>query len=540
MEEHRVGIFGCGGEPALEKRTERDATDVFFEGGGEAQADGAEARHEPGIAEGGGRQRGGGGGRWTGPHPVFEIVDGRRTQRHERGASGTPAVGGDEAEIEAFGGGGGEARFEDERGGLEDEGLAFGEHDGLAGGARAENIRRGLGGEGLAQGGWLEAGAGFGGEGEGEGGLGSREVLEVDGTGGGEGHEPFLRRRAPRLAGAGAHLDEQTALGAHAGAQASELDGGGMGAGGGAGVVGGGECALPRGEIVLEEVFRDGRAGGGGVGEGTENFRDGVAGEFVVVGDVLPECPGIGGGGRVIPPAGVGRCVERGAAGRRMFKAMTQQGTRIERAVGLGKFGEERGEVFQLGALGGGEGPAEFRGEHGRPLLAERFLFGRRCECGRRDGRDRGQRNRGFGVGIGCGGVVGGGGEPSESGGVDVFAVGRAFAGTTGGPLPARKEEGDEEFFFIGDVGFNVVVGIAAQSRDLAGFVAARAPFADRLFKRAQPRAECGERLGRLGTADDLMARFGGHDGSERGRRGPKTARNETNRRTRARARSTD
>lgn len=142
--------------------------------------------------------------------------------------------------------------------------------------------------------------------------------------------------------------------------------------------------ALPRGEIVLEEVFRDGRARGGGVGEGTENFREGVAGEFVVVGDVLPECPGIGGGGRVIPPAGVGGRVERGAAGRRMFKAMTQQGTRIERAVGLGKFGVERGEIFQLGALGGGEGPAEFCGEHGRPLLAERFLFGRRCECDRR------------------------------------------------------------------------------------------------------------------------------------------------------------
>ena len=370
---------------------------------------------------------------------MFEIVDGRWTQCHERGAGGAPAVGGDEAEIEAFGGGGGEVGFEDERGGLEDEGLAFGEHDGLAGGAGAENIRGGLGGEGLAQRWWLEAGAGFGGEGEGEGGLGSREVLEVDGTRGGEGNEPFLRRRAPRLAGAGAHFDEQTALGAHAGAEAGELDGGGMGAGGGAGVVGGGECALPRGEIVLEEVFCDGRAGGGGVGEGTENFREGMAGEFVVVGDVLPECPRIGGGGRVIPPAGVGGRVERGAAGRRMFKAMTQQGTRIERAVGLGKFGEERGEVFQLGALGGGEGPAEFRGEHGRPLLAERFLFGRWCECDRRwDRGDGGQRNRGLGVGIGCGGFVGGGGEPSESGGVDVFAVGRAFAGTTGGPLPAR------------------------------------------------------------------------------------------------------
>ena len=128
---------------------------------------------------------------------MFEIVDGRWTQCHERGAGGAPAVGGDEAEIEAFGGGGGEVGFEDERGGLEDEGLAFGEHDGLAGGAGAENIRGGLGGEGLAQRWWLEAGAGFGGEGEGEGGLGSREVLEVDGTGGGEGNEPFLRRRAP-------------------------------------------------------------------------------------------------------------------------------------------------------------------------------------------------------------------------------------------------------------------------------------------------------------------------------------------------------
>ena len=295
-----------------------------------------------------------------------------------------------------------------------------------------------------------------------------------------------------------------------------------MGAGGCGGIVGGGESALPGGEIVLEEVFLNRGAGRGGVGQRPENVGDRAAGEFVVVGDILPKGPRVGGGGGVVPPAGKGGGVERGAARGRVFEAVTEQRARVKGAVGLRELGEEGGEVFEEETLGGGELAAEFRGEDGRPVLAEGNFFGRgRGGVGGRRGR-RGEGregDRGFRVRIGRRDVLRGGGEPREGGGVDVHAVGAAVAGAAGRPFAAGEEEGDEEFFLIGDVGLDVVVGVAAEGGDLTGLVAGGAALADRFVERAHPRAQGREGLRRFHATDDLVARFGGHGNEERGRR---------------------
>jgi len=167
-----------GREPAFEVGAEEDAADVLLEFAREAEAGGAEARHEFRVAERGGGKRGVGRGRGAAPDLLFEKVERLGARGEKAGARGVATVGRGEAEFEAVGGVGGRAGVEEKRFGLDEERRSVGEDEGIARGAGAEKCGGDFGGKRLAGAGGVEAGADLGGERETEGGFGRREVFE--------------------------------------------------------------------------------------------------------------------------------------------------------------------------------------------------------------------------------------------------------------------------------------------------------------------------------------------------------------------------
>ena len=102
----RIRILGRGREPALEQGAERDAADVALQLRGQAQAGGAEARHQPRVAERGGGQRRLGHGRRAAPGAVLEEVERLGLERDEHGARGGAAIGRHEPQLQPIAGGG--------------------------------------------------------------------------------------------------------------------------------------------------------------------------------------------------------------------------------------------------------------------------------------------------------------------------------------------------------------------------------------------------------------------------------------------------
>ena len=484
-EAERVGIVGCGGEPALEHGAKRDAANVAFQLGWQTETGGAEARHQPRIAERGGGQRRIGRGRRATPGPVFEKVERLGLERDEHGARGGTTVGRHEAQFEPIARGGGDGRLKREGVGLDGEWLPIRQHDRVARGAGAEEVGRGVERQGLAQRGGLERRAAFRGEREAERGLRRREMLEVRGPRPRQRGEPTLRRGTPPSARDGAHLDREAALGAHAGAQAGDVQQRGMRGRrrGCAGLRGVGERALPRGEFLLHEMVLDRRGNRGGVGERTKRLRDRAARELVVVGHELPQRPRIGGRARVIPPAGEGRRVERRARRRRVLEAVAQNRAGVEHAVRRGELREQRREVAEQIQLTGRDHAAELLGEHRGPLVHKRLLFRRRRGDGfggdgfnRHGWRDGGGRRLDLG-------------DPREPGGVGVLAVLLARASAARAPPAAREEEGHAIELRADDARLDVVVRAGPDLAHVFALKVGRTALARMRRQRGQPRA---------------------------------------------------
>ena len=508
-EAERVGIVGRGGEPALEDGAKRDAADVALQFGRQAEAGGAQARHQPRIAERGGGQRRIRRGRRAAPRAVFEIVERLGLERDQHSPRGGAAVGRHEPQLQPIAGGGGDRRLKHKGVGLDGERLPVGEHDGVACGARAEEIRRGIKRQGLAQGGGLERRAAFGGEREAKCRLGGREVLEVRGPRPRQRGEPPLRWRTPSSTRDGAHLDREAAFRSHAGAQAGDVHERGMRGcrRGCAGLRGVRERALPRGEFLLHEMVLDGRRDRGGVGDRAKRLRDRAARELVVVGNELPQRPRIGGRARVVPPTGEGRRVERRARRRRVLETMPQNRAGVEHAVRRRELREKRREVAEQIHLPGGDHAAELLGEHRRPLVHKRLLLRRRRGDGfgrdgfNRDGwDDRGGRRLDLR-------------DPREAGGVGVLAVLLARARAARAPPAAREEKRHTVELRTDDARLDVVIRAGPDLAHVLALEIGRAAIARVRRQGGQPRAERRQRLGRLDTAHDERADFGGHGG---------------------------
>ena len=365
-----VGL-GVRGAPALDDRPERDAADAIFQGRGQAQARGTEARHEASVGQDGGGDVTRGERRRAAPDAAGKQIERLGFFGDEPRFLGVAAVGREEAKFEAIALRGRDDGFGNERLGLDDERLFIRADNRIAGGRGGEKSSGAVGGKSEARRVLPGVAAAFSDQQRRERGFGGRAIGEIGGARSGERGEPALRGRAPGFVGGGADLDQEFPERVDARAEADDIGRGIIGVAG-AGGFGSGKRGAPDGEFLLDELIIDGGMDGRGVGERPEKFRNVAARLFVMVSDILPERPRIARRGFGIPPIFKNRRVQLVAGSRDVFEAVGAQLAGVELAGAAREIGEEGGDVAELAAFAFGESAAEFLGEDRRPLHAKR------------------------------------------------------------------------------------------------------------------------------------------------------------------------